>query len=175
MEKIENVTPILPKFTVTLTAGDGGSVSGAGTYTQGTVITITATANTGYKFKQWSDGDTNASRQITVNSNISLSASFEQKVTETWYFNDTINCYENVAFENISFVCFNQNCCSINVYVDSKETNMYYNFVFSGVEYPTWVYDRMGWVDKDFRTIILDEPATGQLLTFLQANATKIS
>ena len=30
-----------------------------------------------------------------------------------------------------------------------------------------------GWKDEAYRTIVLDEPATGTLLTWLQANAVK--
>lgn len=36
------------------------------------------------------------------------------------------------------------------------------------------VYDlNAGWINKTYRTIILDEPATGDFLTWLQANAVK--
>lgn len=61
-----------PTFVIKLTAETGGTVSGAGTYTVGKTATIKATPNTGYKFVKWSDGDTNASRSVTVSaSNIS--------------------------------------------------------------------------------------------------------
>ena len=36
-----------------------------------------ATANSGYKFKKWSDGDTNAERMVTVDGDKSLTATFE--------------------------------------------------------------------------------------------------
>jgi len=65
-------------YTVTLTAGTGGTVSGGGTYAAGTVVTIKATANLGYGFVKWSDGDTNATRNIVVNSDIALTATFKQ-------------------------------------------------------------------------------------------------
>ena len=54
----------------------GGSVSGAGSYPAGTVVPISATPATGMGFVDWSDGDTNASRSITLNSNMSLTANF---------------------------------------------------------------------------------------------------
>lgn len=69
--------------TVTLTAGTGGTVSGGGTYNYGATATITATPNSHYKFVQWSDGDTNATRNITVTGNISLSATFVKAVAST--------------------------------------------------------------------------------------------
>jgi hypothetical protein len=55
-----------------------GSVSGAGTYVEGTTVTVTATPNPGYRFVVWSDSVTSATRQITLrNSDISLTAYFE--------------------------------------------------------------------------------------------------
>lgn len=46
----------------------GGVVTGSGSYTEGTSVTLTATANEGYQFVKWSDGNTNATRTITVGS-----------------------------------------------------------------------------------------------------------
>ena len=63
-------------YTVTATAGTGGTVSGGGTYEYGTSVTLTATPSEGYKFVQWSDGNTNATRTFTVTGNVSLTASF---------------------------------------------------------------------------------------------------
>lgn len=55
-----------PTYVISLTAGTGGTVSGAGTYNVGSTATIKATPNTGYRFVKWSDGNTSAERQITV-------------------------------------------------------------------------------------------------------------
>ena len=66
-------------YTVKLTAGTGGSVTGAGTYEHGKSITITATPSTGYNFTKWSDGKTSASRTITVTSAVDLTATFTKK------------------------------------------------------------------------------------------------
>jgi hypothetical protein len=62
--------------TVTATAGTGGTVSGGGTYEYGASVTLTATPSEGYKFVQWSDGNTNATRTFTVTGNVTLTASF---------------------------------------------------------------------------------------------------
>ena len=62
-------------YTVTLKA-ENGTVTGAGTYNYGSKATITATPNDGYHFVQWSDGDKNASRTITVTKNTTLTAEF---------------------------------------------------------------------------------------------------
>ena len=36
-------------------------------------------------------------------------------------------------------------------------------------------YNRSTWNNEAYRTIVLDEPATGDVLAFLEANATKLS
>ena len=69
------------KYTLTVTSADTqmGSVTGGGEYEAGTQATVTAVANSGYQFKQWSDGNTSATRSVTVNSNLTLTATFEAK------------------------------------------------------------------------------------------------
>ena len=67
-------------YTLTVALAEGceemGEVSGSGSYEYGTVVTLTATAHEGYKFMQWSDGDTNATRTITVTGDLTLTATF---------------------------------------------------------------------------------------------------
>ena len=65
-------------YTLTLTASpaEGGTVSGAGQYEAGTAASIQATANSGYTFTRWSDGNTNATRSVTVNNDLTLTAEF---------------------------------------------------------------------------------------------------
>lgn len=69
------------KYTLTVTSADSqmGSVTGGGEYEAGTQATVTAVANSGYQFKQWSDGNTSATHSVTVNSNLTLTATFEAK------------------------------------------------------------------------------------------------
>lgn len=66
----------------------GGSVSGGGAYLEGDIITLVATPNRGYKFTQWSDGNTNSTRTITVgNHSETYTAIFSQASPGTieWY------------------------------------------------------------------------------------------
>ena len=52
-----NPTPAVTQYTLTVTAGEGGSVSTAGgTYNDGTNVFITATPDNGYSFLGWSNG-----------------------------------------------------------------------------------------------------------------------
>ena len=67
-------------YALSLTAGTGGSVSGAGAYNHGSTPTITATPKIGYSFSTWSgSGVTNPSNQTTTASmtqNRDINASF---------------------------------------------------------------------------------------------------
>jgi uncharacterized repeat protein (TIGR02543 family) len=65
-----------PSYNITLNGNSGGSVSGGGSYQQGTQVNLTATPSTGYLFSSWSDGSTEQSRTITVSQNLILSANF---------------------------------------------------------------------------------------------------
>ena len=58
------------QYTLTVTAGEGGTVSTeGGTYDEGTSVTITATPKEGYEFVGWEGDDSNsANLSITLNS-----------------------------------------------------------------------------------------------------------
>jgi hypothetical protein len=67
------------KYTVTLKVSPSGSgtVSGGGTYDSGTRRTVSATANSGYRFVRWSDGGSQ-SHTVTWDANKTLTAYFER-------------------------------------------------------------------------------------------------
>ena len=68
-----------PKFTLTIAAGNGGSVSSnGGSYEQGSTVSVTATAASGYRFVGWSNGETSATLNIVVTGDISITANFER-------------------------------------------------------------------------------------------------
>ena len=54
-----------------------GTVTGGGTYSEGSRVNVTATPMSGYAFEKWSDGNTSASRTINVTQNLTLTASFK--------------------------------------------------------------------------------------------------
>lgn len=63
---------------------NSGTVSGGGTYTDGDSVTLTATPATGYKFSKWQkdgvdDGETSATRTITVSGDATYTAVFVLK------------------------------------------------------------------------------------------------
>lgn len=65
-------------WTVTVNTNDTtmGTVTGSGRYVEGTTVTISATANAGYHFVRWTDGNTEATRTITVTGDLSYTATF---------------------------------------------------------------------------------------------------
>ena len=71
------------RHTITLTSAnlDQGTVSGGGTYDEGAHATIRATPKTGFAFDKWSDGNTQSVRTLTVNADLSLTASFKSAST----------------------------------------------------------------------------------------------
>ena len=66
------------QYKLTVTAGIGGTVSGGGTYNYNASVTLNATANSGYHFVKWSDGNTSATRTVTVTKDATYTATFER-------------------------------------------------------------------------------------------------
>ena len=77
--------PEVSQFTLTVTAGEGGTISTeGGTYDEGTEVTITATPAEGYEFVGWEGSDsTEASLTVTLGANTTLNALFEAVVQYT--------------------------------------------------------------------------------------------
>jgi LPXTG-motif cell wall-anchored protein/uncharacterized repeat protein (TIGR02543 family) len=55
--KISIPAYIQPTYALTVTAGEGGTVTGGGSFAAGAAPTITATAESGYKFSGWTSSD----------------------------------------------------------------------------------------------------------------------
>ena len=81
-------------YTISATASpsQGGIVNGAGLYEQGTTCTLTATANTGYTFVNWTKNGTSVSTNSTY--------SFTVTENATYVANFNINTYEVTASAN---------------------------------------------------------------------------
>ena len=75
-------------YTVTATANptEGGSITGAGIYSEGANVTLKAIANEGYEFLNWTERGTVVSTQATyafvISSNRNLVANFEEIIVE---------------------------------------------------------------------------------------------
>ena len=70
-------TQIVKQYALTANAGEGGSVTGGGTYASGTQVSLTATPSSGYSFSGWSTGSTANPLTVTLNSNTSITANFQ--------------------------------------------------------------------------------------------------
>ena len=91
---------------------------------------------------------------------------------ETWYFNDTIDtCMQskivNFKSNGVAYVLFVEMSDKFRDYLCYYEANYDNIFVYN--------YETSTWQNEAYRTIVLDEPATGEVLEFLEANATKLS
>lgn len=71
-------TFVVPTFQVLAIPSDlaHGTVAGSGVFKMGEQTTLKATANEGYKFTQWSDGNTDNPRIVTVTSDVTYTAEF---------------------------------------------------------------------------------------------------
>ena len=97
---------------------------------------------------------------------------------ETWYFNDTIRDDEvNVMYANFTSngVAYTR-ISRVGIREDKLYTIVmqYYNSDTNALA-NAYNYFTSTWYNEAYRTIVLDEPATGDVLAFLEANATKLS
>ena len=80
-------------YTITATSANNsmGTVTGGGTYTAGASVSLEATANAGYRFTGWDDGNTDNPRNFTAMANASYTAYFADLGTnELHYDNGTL-------------------------------------------------------------------------------------
>lgn len=92
-------------------------------------------------------------------------------VTETWVLNETLPTPDSDFSFSINFVSNNHSYTAINW--NSDVTNYAYEKPSSEGGGGQTVYSVIGWIDSAYRTITLEQPATGDLLTWLQSNAVK--
>ena len=67
------------QYTISVTSAntDQGTVSGGGTYSEGSRVDISATPKAGYQFDKWNDGNTSATRSVSVSKDESFVAQFK--------------------------------------------------------------------------------------------------
>ncbi|MDC0584180.1 cellulase family glycosylhydrolase [Bacteroidales bacterium] len=111
--KLEN-----PQFTISALAEptEGGVVSGAGTFNERENITLIATADTGYKFTNWTKNEievsTNSDYSFTVSEDVALTAHFSPLVNiHNCYNNNQIQVFPNPSdqFVNLNGLPVNEN------------------------------------------------------------------
>jgi len=92
--------------TITLAASDPlrGSVTGAGTYTTGTAVTLTATPVAPFRFACWNDGDTLNPRILNLVQDTALTAIFQLPVRDTLVLRDTVTLRDTVRLRDTMVV-----------------------------------------------------------------------
>ena len=84
---------------------------------------------------------------------------------ETWYFNEKITTNRNATY-TINFTSNSTRYSKLKTSIFARDRLKYDN---------TLVHGSNSWINQAYRTIVLDEPATGDVLSFLDSNATKLS
>lgn len=109
-------------YAITVSSADEemGTVTGSDSYVYGTEHTITATPKEGYHFVSWHDGNTEASRQITVTGTATYIATFEahkftSQITTEAYKKSDATCTQAAAYY--------YKCC----HCEAKGTNYYFS------------------------------------------------
>jgi hypothetical protein len=93
--------PAIPKYTIVATSNntDWGKVSGGGMYEHGQSATLTATANAGYRFVEWTENfspvSQDAEYEFVVEGNRILIANFELRENITHVVTDNVKLYPN--------------------------------------------------------------------------------
>jgi hypothetical protein len=77
-------------YTITATSANPtmGTVTGGGTYTAGTGVSLEAVANPGYRFTGWQDGNTDNPRTFTAMANATYTASFADLGTNELHYDN---------------------------------------------------------------------------------------
>ena len=81
---------VTSRFMVSVDASVGGSVDGGGLFDAGSTATVTATAEAGYHFVQWSDGVTDNPYTFTVEQSVDLTAEFAPNAYDIIYVVDGV-------------------------------------------------------------------------------------
>ena len=132
-------TSTVTQYSLTVTAGTGGSVStSGGTYDDGTSVSIIATPNDGYEFSGWNGSDSSSSTiTITINSNTTLEALFSQvETTETTSTDTSI---------------FNADLIDFNYYLHSSLPDEWiteFNTIMNNLESTIPAYKRSGFPES---------------------------
>lgn len=96
--------------------------------------------------------------------------------TETWVIKDFApTTRKSVALPtiNISFTTNNLKATSFGIVYSNSTSTITYGGIGQVASFKQGTDDAYVWTNNAYRTIALDEPATGTLLTWLQANAVK--
>lgn len=99
----------------------------------------------------------------------------DKKSSRTWYLNETISWSDSATY-NADFTCDGNYYDAINLTYSAKPgATLYIKYRKHGSTTSIKVAElknRLTWLKEIYRTITFDAPPTGDLLTWLQTNAT---
>ena len=163
--------PAPTQYTLTVTAGEGGSVSTeGGTYDEGTEITINATPDEGYEFVGWegSDSDSN-SLTVTLNGNTNIQAIFSfEGSSESENDTSIIYNYNNIELDSPPF---GGTIFITGDIITSSDPSNFNAITYSGIE-ARQMYDRRNggaWID--IQPYIFDATFSDSLNIEIQVNS----
>ena len=124
--------PEVSQFTLTVTAGEGGSVTTGGTYDEGTNVTVTATPSEGYEFAGW-EGRSESSNELTLSldSDITITALFQSSLSNDivgkWDFSsdtgkNSCTVISIIFSSDLSFKLYTQNAVILGSFSVSQGT-----------------------------------------------------
>ena len=151
-------------YAVTISAGANGNVSPSSSQQVGsTSVTIKATANTGYKFKNWTKtggvviaNANNATTTITATATGTVKANFEEDLTSTWHIaGEPTSIFhgaaawaahdDNMLKKTTGASTASKGSLTIDVKTLPANNNSY-QFKVLNTNGPTWY----GWSDQDY-------------------------
>lgn len=100
-----------------------------------------------------------------------------KKVSLTWYFNNPITITESVEYAAaFTLSTSDKNFIRLRLTKGTKQNTIQGVYqLFPGYTQKLSLYSNAGgWSKQEYRTITFEEEPTGDLLTFLQANATPL-
>ena len=162
----------LDSHTVAATA-ENGTVTGAGEYTHGAEVTLTATPAEGYEFVNWTAGKTVVSTEnpykFTVTADVALVANFKEKVVAPTKLYLTPNA--NWKKDNARFAAyfFGNGETWVSMTKVAGETDLYEVTIPTAKKYPNVIFCRMNpsasannWSNKWNQTADLVIPTDGK-------------
>ena len=155
----------LKSYTIGVTAGDNGSVTGKGIYYYGESITVKAKPETGYHFVNWTiDGNvvsTNANYTFTVSGPADLKANFAINSYTVKFVNDDGTLLKEAQFVYGSTAFYHVN------ETPKKKPTVQYTYTFAGWD------KKLGTVTEDITyTAVYDATVNKYKITFKNEDGT---
>ncbi|MFL2610974.1 MAG: InlB B-repeat-containing protein [Flavobacteriaceae bacterium] len=154
---------LIPEFTVTTIAGEGGLVSQGGTFPSGSVFSVVATPSEGYKFTGWTgSSETSNVLTITISSDINLTANF----SKIFSYNS-----EEYSYVELSEPPYGGTIFVTGNIITSTDKSVYDSLVYKGTDRRTMYDFRNGGAFIEHDPFLYDAYFSDGLVTEIQINS----